>query len=107
MKIYEYMSSTDGSILKVKEIEAEEKEKTYRVTSRSSWRKTIKKDEVGKLLDGYVLNMYLTERDDEKYINTLIEFQQSKVDMARQKLKSEEIKLENYKARIKRAEVVK
>ena len=107
MKLYEYISSTNGEILRVKELEAEEKEKTYKLKRGTAWRTVVKKDEIGVLLDGYCLNMYLVERDDERYIKTLIEYQEAIVNRYREKITYEESKLEKYKSRIKCEEATK
>lgn len=97
MKLYEYSIESYGRKIRIKEVEVEEKEKIYKVKTRGCWRTNIKKAEIGELLDGYALNMYLPERDNKRYINELIKYQERVVDAAQQTLAAAEIKLENYK----------
>lgn len=97
MKLYSYSVNHFGRKIDIEEIEVEEKEKIYIVTAGRTWRAKIKKSEIGELLDGCDLYMYLTERDNKRYINALIEYQERSVSAAQARLTAAEIKLENYK----------
>lgn len=97
MKIYEYTESEYGRKIEVKEIEVEEKAKSYKITSHNYWRSSVKKSDIGELMGLFCSTMYLTERDDKRYINALIEYQERKVSAAQAALTAAEIKLENYK----------
>lgn len=104
MKLYEYRVKNDGRKFVVNELEAEEKNKTYRLLERGEgWRSVVKKEEIGCLTDGRWLLMYLVERDDERYIRALIELQEKYVVGVQNKLTAAEITLENYKNLLKQA----
>lgn len=94
MKIYEYSHSGDFKKIKYGEIEVEEKNKIY-VSKGGSWRTNIKKSEIGKINGLFYKNMYLTERDDERYINTLIDYQKGKIKRIMEQLAREETALNN------------
>ena len=102
MKLYEYRVKHYSRKIIVNELEAEEKNKTYRLLERGEgWRSVVKKEEIGRLTnDGWLL-MYLVERDDERYKKALIEHQEKKVAAVQAMLTGEEIKLENYKNLLK------
>ena len=96
MKIYQY-SVKKGTIV-INEIEAEEKDKTYKLLTRgNSYRSIIKKKQIGEVLDSWWLDMYLTERDDERYKKELINMQTKIVASARSRLEYEESRLEIFK----------
>ena len=104
MKLYEYHVKNDGLKIVVNELEAEEKNKTYRLLEHGEgWRSVIKKEEIGRLTDGRWLLMYLFEREDERYIKALIELQENYVVGVQKNLTAAEIKLENYKNLLKQA----
>ena len=97
MKLYEYRVKNNGRNFIVTELEAEEKNKTYRLLELGEgWSTIVKKEEIGRLSEDLWLLMYLVERDDERYIKALIEYQERKVDAAQARLAGEEITLENY-----------
>ena len=103
MKLYIYRFW--GDKFSCREVDAEEKPKTYIITEESEFEykgQRIRKDEIG-VLSGYNGDMViLTEKDKKKAVEMLISRQSTIVESCRVRLEYEEKKLETIKAELEK-----
>lgn len=103
MKLYIYRF-LDNKIF-FKEVDVEEKPKTYIITEKSEFGykgQRIRKDEIG-VLSGYSRdNVILTEKDKKKAVEMFISRQSTIVESCRVRLEYEEKKLETLKAELEK-----
>ena len=103
MKLYIYRFL--GYKFSCREVDVEEKTKTYIITEKSEFGykgQRIRKDEIGAL-SGYNRDtVILTEKDKKKAVEMLIRRQGTIVDSFRVRLEYEEKKLETIKAELEK-----
>lgn len=103
MKLYIY--SFWGDKFSCREVDAEEKPKTYIITEKSEFEykgQRIRKDEIGAL-SGYNRDtVILTEKDKKKAVEMFISRQGTIVESCRVRLEYEEKKLETIKAELEK-----
>lgn len=103
MKLYIYRFW--GNKFSCREVDVEEKPKTYIITEKSEFGykgQRIRKDEIGAL-SGYNRDtVILTEKDKKKAVEMLINRQSTIVESCRVRLEYEEEKLETIKAELEK-----
>lgn len=103
MKLYIY--SFWGDKFSCREVDVEEKPKTYIITEKSKFGykgQRIRKDEIG-VLSGYNRDtVILTEKDKKKAVEMLISRQSTIVESCRVRLEKEEKALEVIKAELEK-----
>lgn len=103
MKLYIY--SFWGDKFSCREVDVEEKPKTYIITEKSKFGykgQRIRKDEIGAL-SGYNRDtVILTEKDKKKAVEMFISSQGTIVESCRVRLEYEEKKLETIKAELEK-----
>lgn len=103
MKLYIYRFW--GDKFSCREVDAEEKPKTYIITEESEFGykgQRIRKDEIG-VLSGYSRDkVILTEKDKKKAVEMLISRQSAIVERCRVRLEDEEKALETIKAELEK-----
>ena len=103
MKLYIY--SFWGDKFSCREVDVEEKPKTYIITEKSEFGykgQRIRKDEIG-VLSGYNRDtVILTEKDKKKAVEMLISRQSTVVESYRVRLEKEEKALEVIKAELEK-----
>lgn len=83
MKIYEFSTwNTNGKMYTVKEIEVEEKPKTYIARGIR-----INKDDIDKLQYSYGNRMFRLDNDPKPYIEAIVELKRRNMESAAERLK--------------------
>ena len=103
MKLYIYRFW--GDKFSCREVDVEEKPKTYIITEESEFEykgQRIRKDEIGVLSGCYRDTVILTEKDKKKAVEMLISRQSTIVESFRVRLEYEEKKLETIKAELEK-----
>ena len=100
MIIYEFSTwgcwNNESPLFKVKEIEVEEKPKTY-VNNKLHSR--INKDDINKFVGRYGYKMYCLDNNPEIFINAVIESKTKRIENFERELQYEKNALEKWKAR--------
>lgn len=101
MKLYIYRFW--GDKFSCREVDVEEKPKTYIITEESEYKgQRIRKDEIG-VLSGYSRDrVILTEKNKKKAVEMLISRQGTIVESCRARLEYEEKKLDTIKAELEK-----
>ena len=103
MKLYIY--SFCGDKFSCREVDVEEKPKTYIITEKSKFGykgQRIRKDEIGVLSGCNRDTVILTEKDKKKAVEMFISRQGTIVESCRVRLEYEEEKLETIKAELEK-----